>query len=497
MEYKVDFDALDSLYNTIGMQSNQWLEELEGTKGVFQHLVEYSEMSGTAADSIKAYISAIHFPIINALSQLIMSHANNFLQYKADYQTNIDTDLHARIHASELEAYRSEIEASQKKAVDLDESMDYVLNGIKDIFSVSYPNIWQVESTHEDALRFLSDLNNKIEELESKHYNADFSATRDLLANTKVLIEEQMSYGRSYRTGFSVTSLSSSTALFGMYQAYVKVKEEQNDKTVSIQNAMEHEKERAVALQAEYEERQKIADMINIGVTAFCIVASVAVIIASAGTATPLVMGGVSAATSALMAGTQNLTAQYVEHGNVVEHADEIDWKSFGQDVFVAGATGFITGTIGSAIGNGVTKLASKTPLKIALESSNWGSRLGSNAGVTCVSEIMSGMATRGTETFLLTGGDVSEALKDTVDPSGIAHDAAVGSISGAVGEVEVDINGKDVDVSLKKVPAHARENDISFVDFVSPTKDNIMKSTENLEETKEKTPVFKPVYVN
>ena len=38
MSYKIDFDSLDSMYNSVGNQANNWISELESIKGKFFEL---------------------------------------------------------------------------------------------------------------------------------------------------------------------------------------------------------------------------------------------------------------------------------------------------------------------------------------------------------------------------------------------------------------------------------------------------------------------------
>ena len=98
MSYKVDFDSLDSMYNAVGNQANNWISELEAVKGKLQILLDSSNMSGAAADNIKSYIENVHMTLIALLTQLVSLHSSNCLLYKSDYQTKVDTGLHSVIN---------------------------------------------------------------------------------------------------------------------------------------------------------------------------------------------------------------------------------------------------------------------------------------------------------------------------------------------------------------------------------------------------------------
>ena len=436
MGYKVDFDSLDSMYNSIGNQANNWISELESIKGKLKTLLDTANMSGVAAENIKSYIENVHMTLIALLAQLVSLHSSNCLLYKSDYQTNVDTDLHSVIKSTELLDYKECIDSTKAIAISIDNSIAYILNGIKDIFYVSYADVSAVDAEHISVSNFLSDLDTEINALENNHYNNDFIHTTEMINALCAFINEQTAYSRTYRTNFTIDSLASSTTFLQLYNSHVDVTEEMNSKSSAIDTAIENENQRVSDLQREYEERQKKATIIKWIVTGVCIVGSIAAIAATGGAATPLVVGAVSAASGAVMAGANNLADQYVEHGNLIENADKIDWGSFGKDVVVAGVAGFATGAIGAGVGGAITsKLGSTAIGNTLLHSSSGIVRVGTGAVIGSVSEATSGVVTRGVGTFITTGGDFKEALDEAIDVKNIALDVAIGGVGGGINE--------------------------------------------------------------
>ena len=436
MGYKVDFDSLDSMYNSIGNQANNWISELESIKGKLKTLLDTANMSGVAAENIKSYIENVHMTLIALLAQLVSLHSSNCLLYKSDYQTNVDTDLHSVIKSTELLDYKECIDSTKAIAISIDNSIAYILNGIKDIFYVSYADVSAVDAEHISVSNFLSDLDTEINALENNHYNNDFINTTEMINALRAFINEQTAYSRTYRTNFTIDSLASSTTFLQLYNSHVDVTEEMNSKSSAIDTAIENENQRVSDLQREYEERQKKATIIKWIVTGVCIVGSIAAIAATGGAATPLVVGAVSAASGAVMAGANNLADQYVEHGNLIENADKIHWGSFGKDVVVAGVAGFATGAIGAGVGGAITsKLGSAAIGNTLLHSSSGIVRVGTGAVIGSVSEATSGVVTRGVGTFITTGGDFKEALDEAIDVKNIALDVAIGGVGGGINE--------------------------------------------------------------
>lgn len=221
MSYKIDFDSLDSMYNSVGNQANNWISELESIKGKFQSLLDTSNMAGAAADNIKSYIENVHMTLIALLTQLVSLHSSNCLLYKSDYQTNVDTDLHSVISCTELLDYKERIDSTKATAISIDDSISYVLNGIKDIFYVSHADVTAVDAQHILVSNFLSDLDTEINTLEDKHYNHDFINTTQMINALHAFINEQTASGRTYRTQFTIESLASSSSFLQLYNSHV------------------------------------------------------------------------------------------------------------------------------------------------------------------------------------------------------------------------------------------------------------------------------------
>lgn len=418
------------MYSGIYSQSANWLSALETLNGTTTALAESTEISGSGADSIRAYMSSVHGMLQGLLATLIQLHEKNNLLYKQDYMRNIDTSLHAVIHETELSNVRSSLQSQLNKAINVDGELHDAMNRIRDIFTMYYNDVTDVDRSHTKAMTFLTDLDTSVKNLESKHTNADFVNTGDMIASLTTMIQELSSQGRSYKSDFSMELLAGSESFQKLYGSYVNVSKEFEDKASAIETAIENENQRAADLQAEYEERQKKAKAATWIITGVCVIGSIVAIAATGGAATPLVVGAISAASSAVIAGTNNLANSYVENGNL----QNVDWGSFGKDVVIGAASGFVTGYVGAAVGGAITSGLSKTATGASLlNSSNAAVRIGTGAVIGSVSEVGSGIVSRGAGTFISTGGDLGEALDAALNPENIAYDAVIGGISGGI----------------------------------------------------------------
>lgn len=361
MNYKVNLDSLERIYTSVSEQSDDWLEELEKTKGKVEALMSTNRMFGAAADSIKQYMEVVHLTLIQTLAQAVYLHSSNCLLYKVDYQKNIDTGLHFKIRSSELRDYKERISNTQKKAIEIDGSIDYVLKGIKDIFVISCSDISTVDYQHTQLTNYLNDLDEKIIALENNHYNADFVNTSDLIRTIKSFITELLNADRSYRTNFTIQDLASSDAFKELYGVTVEVGKELESKASSIESATKFQAEYVLALEEEEKESREWIQWVALGVAA---IGSVALIVVTAGGATPLVCAAVGAGSGILTAAATNFADNYVETGSFTEG---MDWSEFGKDCLVGGVTGAISGCLGAnAVGSAIKQPVDKALFAVA-----------------------------------------------------------------------------------------------------------------------------------
>ena len=446
MSYKVEFDELDAFSNRLQANVKLWLQMLQTVGESAESLSKSGNMGGAGAENIRAYVTNVHLSLVSALMQLLSMHEYNAINYQNDYESKIDSDLHAVIHASELKNIRLRTETERRRSLQIDEAVNYTLNGIRDVFSLACPNVFNVDQAHQTVIRRIDTLDQDILDLERRHSGDDFTETGDLIRTMQAFVSEMLGQGRSYKEGFTPEQLASSESFRAMYYSVLAVSKRLDEKADEIEAAIENQNERLELLQEEYEERQRKAAITKWVVTGVCVVGSVVAIAATGGAATPLVVGAISAASGAVIAGTNNVMDSYVEHGDF----RHIDWKDFGKDVAVAGAVGFATGYLGASVGQAVTGWASTTHTGAALlNSSNAAVRFGSGAVIGSSSQVVSGVVSRGTgsvvEQYLTEGQvDLEKVGSAAFDPKNIVIDAATGGASGGIGALKKPM-GKEV----------------------------------------------------
>ena len=191
------------------------------------------------------------------------------------------------------------------------------------------------------------------------------------------------------------------------------------------------------AIQREAEEQARRAEeakWAKIGLTGLVIVGGIVASAVTGGAAAPIVIGAIS---GAVMAGGSTAIDQYAEHG---WDTDKWDCAKIGKDAFVGGVTGAATAWIGGNLTKGVTNYVSGTQWgSTLLNSSNAYARVGVGAVIGSASEVVSGVGSRGTGTFISTmvetNGDLEKSLSNAkesaLDMKQIVKDAVLGGVQG------------------------------------------------------------------
>ena len=475
MSYVVDYGALDSLDSSIFSQCSQWQSQLGNVESAVSVLMGTANLSGNSANNIKNYLKSVHSTVISLLGELIYLHSCNFKVYKSDYQAGVDTDLHAVISSEKLTEIQEDLRTYRDQAASVDDQLAYVLRDVRDIFSITYSDIYSADNANRIAENYVKELDQQIQQLEAAHSGQDFEATEALITSLTTFLNEQMARPAGMLTGFDIMQLAASGSFASLYEAHNLAYDQITNRQGAFEIAMENDAQRAEALLKEYEERQKTATTVKWIVTGACVIGSIVAIAATGGAATPLVVGAVSAASGAIMAGANNLADQYVQHGNLIENADKIDWGSFGKETVLAGVAGFATGAIGAGVGGAITSKLSSTAIgNTLLHSGSNFVRIGTAATIGSVSEMGSGIVTRGVGTFITTEGNLGKALDDALDMKNIAFDAALGGAGGAINEY----------TTTKEAQKAADDFASSYNQKHNPLKDGEDYGLENLKQT-------------
>ncbi|SEV92820.1 DNase/tRNase domain of colicin-like bacteriocin [Ruminococcaceae bacterium KH2T8] len=233
----VDYEALDSLKESIIGQKSQNDLVLEGIKSALRELRDTQVFTGVGADSIKSYISpsdGIYGTIFNALDQITQTQKDAVLLYCFYYflyVDNSDAYLQTYINTDEIEGIRQTLVNSTTSASDHANSILSELNAINDIYShediSSIENLMgYIEYDSNDASNTIIELQNNIEAVETAGLITLMqSAVEQAISDLLNLLDGLYSQNRTSSIDFSHTDMlmpqitavqNSSQALFDL-----------------------------------------------------------------------------------------------------------------------------------------------------------------------------------------------------------------------------------------------------------------------------------------
>ena len=458
MGYYVRFDALDDFNGAIKDDYNAWSEQLNQVANSIKALASSTAMSGQTADNIKNYLQMVHVPTLISLLELTYLHLSNCLIYKTEYQSSVDGNLHAVIDEQELTDDNAFLTARKDEVVGIDTELLTLVADIKDIVEISFTNAEGVAADYDLAIGILTKLDEKIQDLEDRHFNSDFTETSTMIDSLKRFIQEQSGKDRSYKTDFTADALTSDSSYTELAEAYVAVNKGNQENAAAVTTAIENENTRVAALaQEEYEKREKIAKAVKIYTAVTVTVAAVVVSAVTFGAATGAAAVGAAAAIGAISCAITGLVNssmdQYTVHGYDL---GAYDWGAVAVETLVSTAAGGLGGAAGGAVSWGLgnvsnyalSQITSSAVVQGASNTTQTAVNIGTKVVFAGSKEVFSGMASRGTETLIRTG-DIGEAWDSASDLKEIGLDATLG----VAGEsIDLYRNNKNIQAELDRI---------------------------------------------
>ena len=308
MGYKVDFDALDTMYSEIDQQVSKWTTELRNVAKSMNDLISSEKLTGKGADNIKSYFQTVHLAIMQSMMTLLQSHSAYCLMYKSDYQSNIDSSLHAVIHSEELFRIMTKLRVQHTNTTEVDLHIRRALSNVSHLVNTNLTSSGMMEEMYSAIGRDLVNLDSDIVQLENTHLNNDFEETQELIKSLTDFINEYLSTDKAAKTEYTPSQMASSKKYDRLYKAIENLNKKNDSETItmSYQQACDHEQERLSLLEDEAAKKREEEGIINAVAAAGAIIIGVAAIVATWGAATPLVATAWVAGGSAVAYGVSN-----------------------------------------------------------------------------------------------------------------------------------------------------------------------------------------------
>ena len=461
MTYRVEYSEIDTLSTEIETRCDDMLERLEDIKTTVNGLIDNPDLQGQYAMALKSYLApttGVYGIIINAFKDIITAHRDNFMLYKAQYMNIIDTGIDAVIPEDELFDTKDQLLSYTASASASIDAVVNALNSVSDIYS--HASISEISNLSFYASYDANTISNTIDTLdetiltfENAHSQDDFICTGEALQNLKTYIQSKLqndsSYAQNYSTVWNINELEYRN-LTSSINALSDIQED-NSEIIAAANQYDDDRDAYFVRVEEAEQARIITTVAVIGVS----IGSVAIIVASGGTATPLVVAGISAGCGALSAGVNEGIDQYVVTGDIMP----TDWGAVGLRSLEGGAVGFATGYIGAAGAQVITTAVSSTAANALINSSNTFTRVVSNTIVGSVTETTTGIATRSVATVLTSDATnlddlLSDVRSQAFDPGSMIFDAALGGAASGISS----INERPLGVQMSREDARRYE---------------------------------------
>ena len=443
MTYRVEYSEIDTLSTEIETRCDDMLERLEDIKTAVNGLIDNPDLQGQYAMALKSYLApttGVYGIIINAFKDIITAHRDNFMLYKAQYMNIIDTGIDAVIPEDELFDTKDQLLSYTASASASIDAIVNALNSVSDIYS--HASISEISNLSFYASYDANTISNTIDTLdetiltfENAHSQDDFICTGEALQNLKTYIQSKLqndsSYAQNYSTVWNINELEYRN-LTSSISALSDIQED-NSEIIAAANQYDDDRDAYFVRVEEAEQARIITTVAVIGIS----IGSVAIIVASGGTATPLVVAGISAGCGALSAGVNEGIDQYVVTGDIMP----TDWGAVGLRSLEGGAVGFATGYIGTAGAQVITTAVSNTAANALINSSNTFTRVVSNTIVGSVTETTTGIATRSVATVLTSDATnlddlLSDVRSQAFDPGSMIFDAALGGAASGISSI-------------------------------------------------------------
>ncbi|MFU2164906.1 T7SS effector LXG polymorphic toxin [Streptococcus pluranimalium] len=303
MGYKIKFDDITSLQISTQTTIGSWGESVSSLNTAMSGFINDPNLQGQAVTSIRTYLSEVHGMFLQTLINLMNDYSASLLLYKDGYY-NIDSNNHAELPENTFTTLQSDLKTSRDHLKSQIELLNTARSKISDLVSYSGSSHTKTIQHYNFIINDIKTLDESIKQYESNHASHDLSAFKELLASTKALLAEYSNRPRTVAT-YQSGDIGRLTNIERFATAYEAVANHLSNNAERLQAAQERDQARFEALAAEERSKQ---GWIDLALGAVTIAVGLAAIVATAGAATPLVVGaGIVAGTGTVAYGASNV----------------------------------------------------------------------------------------------------------------------------------------------------------------------------------------------
>ena len=302
MSYKIKFDDITSVQVESQKTMNAWGEAINNLNTAMTEFINNTNLQGQAISSMRTYLVEVHGTLLQTMVNLMNDYSSNLLLYKDGYY-QIDSSNHAKLPGQVFTTLHSDLKSSRDNLKSEIELLNAAKDKISDLVSYSGSSHTSTVMNYNFLLNQIKNLDSSIIQYESNHASQDLVAFKELLAATKALIAEHAGKTRTVGT-YQSGDFAKLQSVQRFAIAYQQASKQMESRVERVKAAQERDKARFEALAAE--DRAK-KGWIDLGLGVLTAAIGVLAIVATCGSATPLVFGfGLTAGLGTFAYGTSN-----------------------------------------------------------------------------------------------------------------------------------------------------------------------------------------------
>ena len=351
MGYKIQFEDITNVQREISNSVSIWNNSINKLLKAIKNFSDDSSLKGETMDSIKVYLCEVHGTLLVSMQNLIQDYAYSFLLYKDGYYS-IDSDLKAKLSEETFINLRKELSDSRNNFANQIDLLISTKNKVSDLISYSGNSHDTMISNYNFLISGLDTLNSRIIAYEKLHQSQDLKLFKELLVSTRNFMENYSNKARDINT-YQSGDLAKIDFAKELAVALDNSNRYLSNRKNIIEEADKRDKVRWEEILAKERRNRGIKNLIVGGLT---LLVGTGAIIATGGSATPLVvLAGKICGTGTVAYSVSNMTeaGQDVIYGSLGDNKTGAinpirDTVFLGNDKLYHGTGQFFT--IGSSI---------------------------------------------------------------------------------------------------------------------------------------------------
>ena len=285
MEYKIHFEDITNVQRELSNSIAIWNNSINNLLKAIKNFSDDSSLKGETMDSIKVYLYEVHGTLLVSMQNLIQDYAYSFLLYKDGYY-NVDSDSKSKLSEQTYVNLRNELSYSRSNFANQIDLLVATKNKVSDLISYSGISHDTVISNYNFLISGLDTLNSRIVSYEKLHQSQDLKLFKELLVSTRNFMENYSNKARDIST-YQSGDLAKIDFAKELAIALDNSNRYLSNRKNIIEEADKRDKVRWEQIFAKERRNKGIKNLIVGGLT---LLVGTAAIVATGGSATPLVV---------------------------------------------------------------------------------------------------------------------------------------------------------------------------------------------------------------